>query len=30
MALVHMLRDRMGVTSVYGFAGRYDPESVFA
>jgi hypothetical protein len=23
-ALVHMLRDRMGVTSVYGFAGRYD------
>lgn len=24
MALVHMLRDRMGETSVYGFAGRYD------
>lgn len=23
-ALVHMLRDRMGETSVYGFAGRYD------
>ena len=23
-ALVHLLRDRMGETSVYGFAGRYD------